>query len=79
MRVRHEPILKDALARSDSCSKPNGVRNGDFAFNVAAMVNAGSRQRNMAAMRRNFPRCTSVGSLLSRRPMGVISSDTVKA
>lgn len=73
------PILKLFLALSASCSRPNGVTNGDFEFRVAAIVRAGSRQRNTAATSRNFPRCTSVGNLLRRRPIGVISSVAVRA
>jgi hypothetical protein len=41
------------LSASDSW--PNGVMNGDFEFNVAAIVSAGSRQRNKAANSKNFP------------------------
>ena len=69
-----KPDLNDILALSASCSKPNGVMKGDLEFSAAAIVRAGSRHRNRAAIRRNLPRCTSVGSLLSSRPIGVISS-----
>jgi hypothetical protein len=43
------PVLNDAFTVSAACSCPNGVTKGDFAFNVAAMVSAGSRQPNRAA------------------------------
>jgi hypothetical protein len=45
----HPPVLNDAFTVSAACSCPNGVTKGDFAFNVAAMVSAGSRQPNRAA------------------------------
>lgn len=78
-KSNNEPILKAFLALSASCSRPKGVMNGDFEFSAAAIVSAGSRQRNKAATRRNLPRCTSVGNLLRRRPIGVISSVDVSA
>jgi len=56
-----------------------GDINGDFAFSVAAIVRAGSRQRNNAAVNKNLPRWTSVGNFESSRPIGVISSEGVKA
>jgi len=43
------------------------------------MVRAGSKQRNRVAINKNFPRWTSVGNLLSNRPIGVISSNVVNA
>lgn len=83
VRVRYsynnEPVMNELLARSASFSWPNGVRNGDFEFRVAAMVRAGSRQRKMVAMSRNLPIWMSVGRALSRRPRGVISSLSVSA
>lgn len=75
----NEPTRKEALAVSARSSCPNGVTNGDLEFNAAAIVSAGSRQRNSAAVSRNLPRCTSVGSLESSRPMGVMSSVAVSA
>lgn len=55
MEILKIPVLKDNLMLSASDSWPNGVMNGDFEFNVAAIVNAGSRQRNKAANSKNFP------------------------
>jgi len=52
---------------------------GDLELSVAAIVRAGSRQRNTVAIRRNFPRWTSVGSLLNSLPIGDISSEGVNA
>lgn len=68
-----------AFARSASCSKPKGATKGDFELSVAAMVSAGSRQRKSVAINKNFPRCTSVGSLLKSLPIGVMSSEAVRA
>jgi len=73
------PTWKEFLARSALSSKPKGDTKGDFAFNAAAMVRAGSKHRNKAAVNKNFPRCTSVGNFESSRPIGVISSDGVNA
>ena len=73
------PTRNEFLARSACTSCPNGVKNGDFALKAAAIVRAGSRHWNKAAMRRNFPKCTSMGSLLSKRPRGVISCAEVSA
>lgn len=75
----NKPTRKEALARSARSSRPNGETNGDLAFSAAAIVSAGSRQRNNAAVSRNLPKCTSVGSFDSNRPMGVISSVDVSA
>ena len=52
----HIPTRKDNFAFSASASRPRGVRKGDLELSVAAMVSAGSRQRNTVAMSRNFPR-----------------------
>jgi hypothetical protein len=73
------PVLKELLAQSASCSMPKGDTKGDLELSVAAIVRAGSRQQNKVAVNKNFPRCTSVGSLLSSRPIGVISSEGVRA
>lgn len=75
----YSPTLKADLARSASCSNPNGDTKGDFEFSAAAIVKAGSKQRNRVAVNKNFPRWTSVGSLLSNLPIGVISSVGVRA
>jgi len=56
MHLEHRPILKDCLARSASRSNPKGLTKGDFEVSVAAIVSAGSKQRNMVAINRNFPR-----------------------
>lgn len=50
------PILNEFLALLASCSSPSGDKNGDFEFKVAAIVRAGSKHRNIVAIRRNFPR-----------------------
>jgi hypothetical protein len=53
----HHPLIQnELLARSASSSIPRGVTNGDFELNAAAIVNAGSRQRNTTAIKRSFPR-----------------------
>lgn len=75
----HLPTLKWLFARSASASAPNGIKNGDLEESAAAIVKAGSRQRNIVAINKNFPRWTSVGSLLSNLPKGVISSVVVNA
>lgn len=75
----HKPIRNDRLARSASSARPKGVTNGDFALRAAAIVSAGSKHLNNVAINRNLPRWTSVGSWLSRRPIGVISSEGVNA
>src|ERR1700689_740622 len=57
LQVREDlPTRKEFLARSALSSKPKGDTKGDFAFNAAAIVRAGSRQRNKAAVNKNFPR-----------------------
>lgn len=77
--MKQIPNLKVALVRSASASRPRGDKKGDLELSAAAIVRAGSRQRKSAAIRRNFPRWTSVGSLLRSLPIGVISSVGVSA
>lgn len=72
-------MRNELLARSASCSIPIGTMNGDFELKAAAIVSAGSRHRNNPAVSKNFPRCTSVGKVLSSLPIGVMSSDCVRA
>lgn len=78
-RQYDSPTRKEFLARSASCSSPNGATKGDLEFNVAAMVSAGSKHRKMVDISKNLPRWTSVGSLLNSLPIGVISSEIVNA
>ena len=52
------PMRKEFLARSASCSMPIGTMKGDLELKVAAIVNAGSRQRSKIAVSRNFPNVT---------------------
>lgn len=72
-------MRNELLARSASCSMPNGTMNGDLELKAAAIVNAGSRHRNNTAVSKNLPRCTSVGNMLKSLPIGVMSSDGVRA
>lgn len=51
----YEPVLKEAFARSASCSSPKGATKGDLELRVAAMVRAGSRHLKSAATNRNLP------------------------
>jgi hypothetical protein len=48
--------LNRLFARSAASSEPNGMRNGDLEDNVAAIVRAGSKQQNVVAISKNFPR-----------------------
>ena len=48
--------LKRLFARSAASSEPNGTRNGDLEDRVAAIVRAGSKQRKVVAVSKNFPR-----------------------
>jgi hypothetical protein len=79
MGWQHTPTRNELFARSASCSKPRGETNGDFELRAAAIVKAGSKQRNRVEINKNLPRWTSVGSLLKSLPIGVISSVGVKA
>jgi hypothetical protein len=73
------PDRKEALANAASASCPKGVTNGPLELRAAAIVKAESRHLNIDARRRNLPRWTSVGSLDSKRPIGVMSSAGVSA
>jgi len=48
--------LNRPFARSATSSEPNGTRNGDLEDKAAAIVRAGSKQRKVVAISKNFPR-----------------------
>lgn len=53
---RYSPTRNVNFAASAASSLPMGATKGDFALRVAAIVNAGSRQRKTVAINRNLPR-----------------------
>jgi hypothetical protein len=52
----YSPTLNEFFARSASCSNPNGDTKGDLELSAAAIVRAGSKQRNKVAVNKNLPR-----------------------
>ena len=50
------PTRNKCFALSASCSNPNGVTKVDLELSAAAIVRAGSKQRNKVAVNKNLPR-----------------------